>query len=191
MDASPAIRASAVRDTLAFLDKFEPGTRAKVMALVPDESREVIESTPRSAWIGVEHDHYTIDAIIHILGRRRAITCWRDAVADLVHKPLLKAFVSGMLTVVGRDPERVVGLFVKAWPLVYRGLCEPRLTTHDGGPPTIRFDRLAPEMRLHRNYFDSWDGVCQGFAHLAQVQGFVHFSIAQDVTWAEARFSWD
>jgi len=161
------------------------------MALVPPTSREVIESTPRSAWIGVEHDHFTIDAMIQILGRRRAITCWRDSVADLVTKPLLKGFVSGMLALLGRDPARVVGLFAKAWPLVYRGLCEPRLVTLPGGPPTIRFERLAPEMRLYRNYFDSWDGACQGFAHLAKVQGFVHFTIAQDATWAEARFSWD
>jgi hypothetical protein len=187
----PAVRASAVRDTLHFLDKFEPGTRAKVMERVPAASREVIESTPRSSWIGVEHDHFTVDAMIEVLGRRRAIECWRDSVADLVDKPLLKTFVSGMVALIGHDPSRIVGLFAKGWPLVYRGLCEPRLIATSGRHPVIRFDHLAPELRLYRNYFDSWDGACQGFAHLAKVTGYVHFSVAPDVSFAEARFSWD
>lgn len=191
MDPFPAVRASAVRDTLDFLDELEAGTRAKVMALVPAASREVIESTPRSSWVGVEHDHFTIDAMIHLLGRRRAIACWRDAVGTLIHKPLLQSFVSGMLALIGDDPTRVVALFAKGWPLVYRNLCEPRVVTVPGGPPTIRFDRLAPSMRLYTNYFACWDGACQGFAQLARVDGVAHFTVAPDATWAEARFSWD
>src|SRR4051794_9369406 len=66
LGTEPAIRASAVRDTLAFLDTFEPGSRQRVLDAVPAASREVIEQTPGSSWISIEHDHWTIDAMIDI-----------------------------------------------------------------------------------------------------------------------------
>lgn len=102
----PAVRASAVRDTLAFLDKFHPGSRQRVLSRVPAESRRVIEETSRLSWVAVEHDHWTIDAMVELFGRERAIRCWADSVSSLVEQPLLRTFVSGMLKLVGNDPAR-------------------------------------------------------------------------------------
>jgi hypothetical protein len=188
--AHPAIRASAVRDTLAFLDKFEPDLRRRVMERVPAASREVIKNTPGSSWIPIEHDHFTIDAIIELLGTERAIHCWRDSVADLVDRPLLRNFVSGMVKVLGRSPTSVVRLFAKGWPLVYQDLCVPKLIATPDGQPTIRFDEIAPEIRRYSSYLHSWNGACQGFAHVAKVKGDVHFTVAPDFAWAEAKFFW-
>jgi hypothetical protein len=188
---APAVRASAVRDTLAFLDKFEPGSRSKVMARVPAASRENIESAPRSSWISIDDDHFTIDAIVDLFGRERAIQFWRDALAHLVEGPLLGSFVSGMVRVFGRDPARVVALFPKGWPLVYRDVCMPRLVSSADHRPVIRFENIAPEVRTHyRNYLHSWHGACQGFAHIARVQGRVEFTVSPDGYVAEAKFSW-
>jgi hypothetical protein len=183
------VRASAVRDTLAFLDKFEPGSRAKVMAGVPAASREVIETTPRSGWIAIEHDHHTIDGIIRLFGRTRAIQCWREALTALIERPLLGGFVKGMVDLFGRDPARVVALFPRAWPLVYRDVCSPRLH-NDGRRPMIRFESIAAEVRTHPNYLHSWNGACQGFAEIARVHGHVEFKVAPDCNVAEAIFSW-
>jgi hypothetical protein len=190
LDTSPAVRASAVRDTLDFLNEFEPGARERVMARVPPASREIIESTPRSSWIGLEHDHYTIDAMIQIFGRERAIQCWCDALGALVDRPLLKSFVQGMVSVFGRDPARVVGLFPRGWPLVYRGCCTPVMLQGADGAPVIRFEGISPVVRKYANYLDSWHGACLGFAHIARVDGHVEFTVAPDVSYAEARFSW-
>ena len=190
MSRSPAIRASAVRDTLAFLDKFEPGAQSKVMARVPAASREAIESATRSGWISIHDDHFTIDAIIETFGRPRAIQFWRQTLAELIERPLLGNFVSGMVRVFGRDPARVVALFPRGWSLVYRDLCTPRLLSGAGGQPVIRFENIAPEVRAYPNYLYSWHGVCQGFAHIARVQGNVEFSVAPDASAAEAKFYW-
>jgi hypothetical protein len=187
----PAVRASAVRDTLTFLDKFEEGAQSRVLERVPRASREVIESTPRSSWISIEHDHWTIDAMIDNFGRERAISCWRGAMVNLVDRPLLRNFVSGMVKVMGRDPVSVVRFFAKGWPLVYQDLCEPRLIATRDGQPTIRFENIAPAVRQYSNYLYSWHGVCQGFAHIAQVRGSVDFEVAPDLSWAEATFFWE
>ena len=158
----PAIRASAVRDTLAFLDKFEPGSRQRVLDAVPLASRQVIDETPGSSWVPIADDHWTIDAMIDIFGRDRAIACWRDAFANLVDRPLLRNFVSGMVKVIGHSPVSVVRLFAKGWPLVYRDMCVPKLIATGDSQPTIRFENIAPEVREYSNYLHCWHGACQG-----------------------------
>lgn len=190
VSSGPAVRASAVRDTLAFLDKFDPGAQSEVLARVPLASREAILSAPRTSWISIEDDHYTIDAIIGVFGRERAIRFWRDSLADLVERPLLGNFVSGMVRVFGRDPTRVVALFPRGWSLVFRDMCTPRLVSGAGGQPVIRFEHIAPEVGKYPNYLHSWHGSCQGFAHIARVQGTVAFTVSPDLSVAEAKFFW-
>jgi hypothetical protein len=187
---NPAIRASAVRDTLAFLDTFEPSSLRRVMERVPAASREIIEGTPGSSWISIEHDHWAVDAIIEEFGTERAIECWRDSVPALVDRPLLRNFVYGMISVLGRSPISVVRLFTKGWPLVYQDLCEPKVIACADGQPTIRFENIAPEVRRYPNYLHSWHGACQGFAHVARVKGDVRFEVSPDFSWAEAKFFW-
>jgi hypothetical protein len=190
MGRYPAVRASAVRDTLDYLDVFQQGARAEVIGRVPAESRRVIEDTPRSGWIGIEHDHYTIDAMIEILGRDRAIQCWCDALASLTQRPLLRAFIGGMKRVFGSDPERVISWFPKGWSLAYRDVCTLELKKSTSGRPMIVFVDIPDEIRLYSNYFHSWHGVCRGFAAIAGVEGRVQFTIAPDLRFAEATFWW-
>jgi hypothetical protein len=189
MTRFPSIRAGAVRDTLAFLDVFEPGAQTKVMERVPAAARDAIISAPRSGWVSIEHDHWTIEAIIAVLGRERAIEFWSASLANLVERPLLRSFVSGMIKVMGREPAVVVTFFVRGWPLAYRDLCDTRYLDV-GGQPAIRFETIAPEVQKYSDYFASWEGACRGFAHIAQVKGYVDFMVAPDMTWAQARFTW-
>ncbi len=181
MGAFPAVRASAVRDTLDFLDVFQPGARAEVLSRVPARSRAVIEETPRSAWVSVHDD---------IFGRERAIECWRDAMMNLIERPLLHGFISGMKRVLGNDPARVISWFPKGWSLAYRDMCTPVLKKTPSGRPTIVFTDVAHEVREYSNYFHSWHGACRGMSSIAGADGRVHFSIASDFTFAVATFSW-
>lgn len=186
--SEPAVRASAVRDTLAFLDKFHPGSQARVMALVPEASRTVIEETSRLSWISIAHDHWTIDGMIEVFGRDRAIRCWADSVTNLVEQPLLRTFVSGMLALDGNDPARVIALIPKGWSMVYRDMCTPSFSLDVQGRPVIAFDDIDPLVRIHDNYIASWHGACLGMARLARVSARVDLWVADDRSRAEATF---
>jgi hypothetical protein len=177
-----------VLDTLAFLDRFQPGSRQRVLACVPQASRLLIEQTTRTGWIGVEHDHYTIDAIVELFGKQRAIEFWAVAVAELTNKPLLKAFVSGMFKLMPLDARRVVSIFATGWPLVYRDMCTLELDSTEHGQPLLRFGAVSPGVRRFRNYMYSWHGGCVGFAKLAGLPGQVTFRAALDASSAEACF---
>ena len=74
---APATRVSAARDLLAFVDKFEPGARARVLDSFPAASREALETSPRTSWLPLEHDHFVVDGVIAVLGKERALACWR------------------------------------------------------------------------------------------------------------------
>src|SRR5690349_15078681 len=151
-DPRPAVRAGAILDSLAYLDVFEPGARARVLANVPAPSRELLLHTARSSWVGIEHDRYAVDAIVAQFGVARSIQYWRRSTASLTERPLLKGFVSGMLDLFGRDPGRVIGLLPKGWPLAYRALCEPKVERLLPGQVTLRFDDVASEVRASPNY---------------------------------------
>jgi hypothetical protein len=178
-----------VHDSLDNLDQFEPGTRQAVLDRIPPETREEILAAPRSDWISIEDDHHTVDSIIALLGRERAIEYWCYSLRRLVDRPLLRTFVAGMVNVLGREPPVVVGLLVKGWALAYKDMCDPVLTTVDG-QPAIRFENVAPQVREYSNYFASWDGTCRGFADIARVRGVVRFTVAPNREWAEAVFYW-
>lgn len=186
MQKQPSVRASAVRDTLAFLDKFEPGSMKRVLARVPVASREVIDSTPRSGWIHVDHDHFTIDAIVECFGRERAIQFWSAAIAELSDKPLLKAFVGGMFRIVALDPQRIASIFATGWPLVYRDMCMVRAAVSPDGHAALHFEELAPELRKYRSYLFSWHGGCAGFARLAGLNVRVLFEGTAGQDFAQA-----
>jgi hypothetical protein len=188
---APATRVSAARDLIDFVEKFEPGAREKVLARFPRESREAFESTPRSSWLAIEHDHWVVDSVIAVLGRERALECWRDSVPDIIDKPLLRTFVSGMVRMFGRDPARIIGLFPKAWPLIYRDLSTLRLDTNAAGNPVLLFEDIAPEVREYPNYFVSWEGVCWGFSHIARVNGQVRAELSRDKSVLAVHFAWD
>ena len=189
MSAVPAIRAAAVRDTLAYLDRVEENGQARVLARVPESSRAIILETARSSWIEAEHDHHTLDAMIALFGLERSIRYWRGALVNLIDKPLLGPFVTGMLRL-GRSPERVVQLIATGWPLVYRNMCTVRFEHVERGVPMLHFEQIPPLVRRHRNYLHCWHGVCQAFATLAGVDGRVEFSALPDDSAARAKFFW-
>src|SRR4051812_11719362 len=119
----PAARVGAVKDLLDFVERFEPGMQAKVLATFPAETRELLESSPRMSWFSIEHDHFVADGLIAHLGKERAIECWRDSMTHLLERPLLRTFVSGMGRVLGNDPARLVSIVPKGWPLAFHDFC--------------------------------------------------------------------
>jgi hypothetical protein len=190
MPRSPAVRIAAARDIIDFANKFHPGARETILSNLPSEALEALEGGARTAWLSIEHDHWIADGIVGLLGKERAIRCWRASVPDMVDKPLLRSFVSGMLRAFGNGPARVIGLFRKAWPLLFDDFCEIDLRDDHPTQITVLFKDIAPQVRNYPNYFLCWNGVLQGLFEIAEVKGEVDLTIAPDTRKAEARCRW-
>jgi hypothetical protein len=186
----PAARVSAVRDLLDFVDVFEPGTRAKVLATFPAETLELLETSPRTSWFPIEHDHFVADALIALFGKERAIECWRDSMLHLVDRPLLRTFVSGIVRMLGSDPARVVSMVPKGWPLAFHDFCDVRFERGPEDRVAVVFADVAPQVKRYPCYFHVWHGTMWGFARIAGADAKVDFKVSKDMRSAEARFTW-
>jgi hypothetical protein len=175
---------------LAFVDKFERGARARVSQRMPPDVLEALATSPRTSWFEIERDHHLVDAICAEFGPARAVACWKASIPDLIDKPLLHGFVSGMLGLFGRDPSRVVSLLPKGWGLVFRDLCTLTLGTPDRTGINLAFHDVHPTLARYPNYFHSFDGICQGVLSVATPRGVVSFEVSNDRSSALARFSW-
>jgi hypothetical protein len=181
---------SAVRDLLDFVDVFEPGTRAKVLATFPAETLELLETSARTSWLSTEHDHFVADALIAIFGEKRAIECWRDSMQHLVNRPLLRTFVSGMVRILGNEPARVVSMVPKGWPPAFQDFCDVRFERGPGDRVALVFEDIAPQVKKYPSYFHVWHGTMWGFARITGANAHVDFDVAKDSRNAEARFTW-
>lgn len=191
MPRAPAVRVSAARDLLDFAERFEPGSRQKILDRFPITSREIFDASPRTSWLPIEHDHWVVDGLVNVLGRERAIHCWRDSVPDIVDKPLLRTFVGGMVRLFGRDPNRVFGLLPKAWPTIYQDFCTVRFEPGKApGTASAYFEDVASQVAMYPNYFASWQGIVWGMTYIAQVRGSVELVVAKDCKTAEIRITW-
>jgi len=136
--------------------------------------------------VHVDHDHFIIDAVVETFGQARAIEFWAATIAQLADRPLLKAFVGGMLRAVELEPHRIVAIVATGWPLVYRDVCSLRAVTNPDGHAALRFEQVAPEIRKYRNYLHSWHGGLAGFARLAGLQVRVQFEGVAGLDFAQA-----
>jgi hypothetical protein len=141
-------------------------------------------------WLPIKYDHWIIDGIVGVLGREQAIACWRASVLDMIERPLLRAFASGMRRVLGNDPVRIIGLLPMAWPMLFKDFCELELGVDHATQVTLVFNKLAPELREHPNYLACWTGVTQGLFDVARVPGQVEMTVDQDFRTARARCTW-
>ena len=179
-----------MRDLLDFVDVFEPGMREKLLAIFPSDTRELLETSARTSWLSIEHDHFVADALIGFLGRKRAIECWRDSMEHMMNRPLLRSFVSGIVQIMGKDPARVVSMVPKGWPLAFQDFCDVRFERGPAERVALIFDDVALQVKKYPSYFHVWHGTMWGFARMAGANAHVDFTVAKDLRSAEARFTW-
>ena len=172
------------------LDRFEPGSRARVWARIPEPTRALVESLWRTQWIPLEHDHFLPEAILSEFGRLRSRDLFRQALPHLVEKPLLEPLVAGMLRMLGEQRVRLLTIIPKGWGLIFRDLCEPRLGKTGDDEIEVVFDAIAPAVREHPAYFDMWEGVCLGLLDLACPEGALDYEVGSDRSRVVARFTW-
>jgi hypothetical protein len=192
MPRKPAARASAARDNVAFTEVYRPGSLERIRAGIPVASLEAIDKTAGASWLGVEHDHYLMDGTIAQLGVRDAVDCWRQSVAQLIDKPLLKSFVQGGMRLFGAKPGALLKLVPKGWSLAYRDFCVPRFERCGDREARLAFEEICDEAFVSPGYLHCWHGICFGVFDLEKPSNpRIEFEIDERSRRAVAHFTWD
>jgi len=191
MRRSPAARASAARDNLAFCDVYQPGSVAQIRATIPDDALQALDYTGGASWLEFEHDHWLMDGVLQHFGREEAVACWRQSIAHLVDKPLLKSFVQGGLRLFGAQPGSLLKLVPKGWTLAYRDFCVPAFSRTSEKSAELRFENVADEAFASPGYLHCWHAVCLGVIDLEKPSdGRIDFEILESERLAVARITW-
>ncbi len=191
MSRSPAARASAARDNVAFTDVYRPGSLRRIRERIPEASLTAIDETPGISWLEFEHDHWLMDATLEVLGRDDAIQCWRQSISQLIEKPLLKNFVSGALRIFGARPGKLIKMVPKGWTLAYRDFCAPRFVPLDDNHCELHLDDIAPQAFESPGYLHCWHGICLGVFDLEKPKDpELSFEIDREGRRAIGHFSW-
>ncbi|MGC3998896.1 MAG: hypothetical protein QM767_16165 [Anaeromyxobacter sp.] len=187
----PAARVSAARDMLDGCDRFEPGSRDAIRALIPPEHLRVFDACSAISWLDVEHDHWIMDALVGHFGRDRARECVRQALVGMVHRPLFRSLVEPALRLFAGRPGSIAALLPRAWPLAYRDFCTPSFARLGPGSARLVLDGIAPQAFISEGYLVTWHGICLGALDIERLRDpAVRFQVDRPQARAVATFSW-
>jgi hypothetical protein len=175
---------------MAYLDVFRPGSLERVRAAMPEASRAIVEESPRTSWVPIEHDRHLPRAIVEVLGEEAATEMWRAFVGSHVQSPLLRSLLDGATRLLGFSPGTLVWMVPKAWGQVYRDFCTPKVTERDDHHATLAFEDMAPEVLAEPAYLICFRAVILGFFDIAGVEGELDWDVDPIARRAVARLRW-
>lgn len=190
MSRQPAVRARSAQDAMAYLDSFRPGSLEAVRAAIPEGALAIIEDSPRTSWLSVEHDRHLPRAIVSVLGEDDATAMWRAFVGSHVQSPLLRSLLDGATRLLGFSPGTLVWMVPKAWGQVYREFCTPKVIERDDHHATLALEDIAPEVLAEPAYLICFRAVILGFFDIAGVEGELDWDVDRQERRTVARLRW-
>jgi len=116
----PQLRSSLVKEQLASVDELGGDSAAQIRKLVGDDVIAVIDRASRVDWLPMDTLLHLLDAELATLGMNEACAHWRRSTMRSFEIPLVKPFVSGVVSMLQPSPATVLPMLPKMWPLMYR-----------------------------------------------------------------------
>lgn len=107
------------------------------------------------------------------LGDEHYADLWRGVNARLMDSALLRPMVGSIRTVLGLTPLTVLKAVPRAWPLVFREVCDVSLTARGPNDVELRLHNLRVDARAMEALAKGMIGVCRSYLDLANVSGRV------------------
>lgn len=188
---SPAVRARTTQEALRFLDHFRPGTTEAVRALVDPASLRVIDETPGTEWIPLEHDRHVSAAVFDRLGPTDALAYWRRFLPGHLDSPLLRTITDTAIRLLGLSPATFVRAMPRLFPLVYRDYARARAADHGADYAELLLDDVHPDVMVHEGYLASFRGFLLGFLDLCGVAGDLDVTTEPSTHVIRFRLRWE
>ena len=190
MAGRPGVRARSAQDWLEYLERIEPGLRAKVVARIPEPSRSIITSAPRTEWLELQHDRYVPWATIEVLGEERAVANWRLFLKSHIQAPLFKTLAESMVRLFGLTPSTFVRLLPRAWKQAYRDCCDVEVLQTESNRAHAAFVNVTPEILEWEPYLTSWRGILGGVYEIIGTDGDLDVQVHHDLARVDVEWTW-
>ena len=190
MTRDPRVRARSPQDALEFVRLTRPRDFERVWARIPEASRRVIETTAKTDWIPLEHDHHISDAWEPVFGEQEALKVLSDSVLVVFESPVLKPVVRGALRLFGATPRALVKAVPKACDHIYRDFYDVRIDTDATDAAKVFFEDIEPRVMQYPSYLFVWRAVFMAMFRLSEHEGTVRLEVTEAARRATYHLEW-
>ena len=140
---SPAIKNIWARVAMRRVRAFPPDERDPLLERIDRATQNLIARTRSDEWLAIDQALTVCDALVAVLGPKRAVGFWSDVVYDSWVGGLLEPLVGKA----GGDPLGLVSVAPAAWALSARDCGEVVVVPNPGGGVRLEARDLPPEVR--------------------------------------------
>ena len=160
-------RVRNAQDLLVFMEPRDPGSVEAVLSTLAPAVREVVESSPRTRWIPLEHDARFVDAIIGHYGVDGSVELFRDYTARFTESPLQRAIFEGARRIFGLSVGTFVRIMPRVWATSYKGAGQVDASEKGDHWQRVEIRDMHPAMCTGRGYAIMLRGLFHGMYRLA------------------------
>jgi len=189
----PAIRTSAVRNFLAYLDDYSPGLQEAVRSALPGDVLREIDGSRSFSWLALPIKFSVIDALWKTAGPKNALDAVADFIGQFVRSPFLSAyFESPGATIPARLHAVALG-----WSLMVRDVCSVDFVSTSDCSAHLRLTNLAPDVFASQECLCTFAAVFLGLVRPTDSNGEVRIfnvdpergSVDYAVSWGATRMN--
>jgi hypothetical protein len=140
---SPAIKNIWARVAMRRIRAQPPADRLALLERIDRTTQNQISRTRSDEWLPVAAAVTVSDALVEVLGPKRAVAFWSDVVYDSWVGGLLEPLVNNM----GSDPLGLIALAPAAWSLSAQHCGEVVVVGDSSGRVRLEARNLPPEVR--------------------------------------------
>lgn len=165
------MRARSAQDWLTYLEQRDPDAHAHVLSQIPEGSRELILTAPKTEWVDVVHDRHVPHATIEVLGEARSNELWRQFIGAHLEAPLFRGLVDAMVRLFGLQPGTFVRLLPRAWKQTFRDCCEVEVLETREHLARLAFTDVHEDIITWPAYPQSWCSILSGVFDITHHEG--------------------
>ena len=198
MADTPSIRAFMAQSILQAARTLPELQQQRVFGRVPPEVVELIQVSPKAAWVPLAQSSKLTDAVHEALGSAKFRQLFTEVARDALKYPLLRKFFDAAIRLLGLSPSSLLKWAVHAWEYSFQGCGKLtyRLLREDdsGGEVEMVLEGFPPEFMHSGTFVESLAGTFESFLSQANREGRVDITgrfpkaghVVYRVTWKQA-----
>lgn len=191
LDAEPAVRARAMKDSIAFLAEFAEGFDAKIAARLDPGVLAAIDRALPTDWLPGPITRQVVDAVVEELGEQRAPELWCELMhRRLVKSPMLRGLIEVLNRIGGTSPRTFLKALPRGWANAYRDFGQPEILSSEAHHAEVVWRSVPDYLFVHRQHWIAVQGALKGLVKAGGAEGRVALSFDPDAHEVRGDLSW-
>lgn len=191
LDVEPAVRARAMKDSIAFLAEFEEGFERKIAARLDPAVLETIDRALPTDWLPGPITRQVVDAVVEEVGEHRAPELWSELMQRrLIKSPMLRGLIDVLNRIGGTSPKTFLKALPRGWANAYRDFGEPEIVRTEAREAEVVWRGVPDYLFEHRQHWIAVRGALRGLVKAGGGDGDITLSFDPQAHEVRGHVSW-